>query len=665
MEVAEASIAELRAALDAGEVTAVGLVEAYLRRIGAYDHHGPRLNSVPVLSPTVFAEARASDLRRAAGHPLSPLDGIPYTAKDSYKASGLPVSGGSPAFEHLIASADSFVISRLRAAGAILLGLTTMPPLANGGMQRGLHGRAESPYNGAYLTSAWASGSSNGSGTATAASFGAFGLGEETWSSGRAPASCNALYAYTPSWGTISIRGNWPLVPTMDVVVPHTRGMGDMLAVLDAIVADDSDTRGNFWRTQDWVSIPPASELRPKSYPSLLAQAASPLPLQGKRIAFPRCFLGEDDHIPTRASVVALARAAAARLESLGAEVVYTDLPVRDAYEVRDGSRGKDWFQGGLAPGYVPEAFWQHELVDLAAFALDDFLSANGGTPASFAQADAAKVFPLPLGQIKGDYGDDMEMGHYVGIVAKGTSPPEAIPTIAEGVRGLNRAREELLEAWLDESHIDALAFPTLADVAPADADHNPQSHGIATRDGTWVANGNLWVRHLGVPTVTVPMGADGDTRMPFGLTFAGRAWDDAALLSLGAAYGDGVERPLPARAPPLGAPLRAVAEVGGEGEVGDGELALSVQTSYGDSTVQYAITATAPAPIASATATLNGRDVPISLDGATLTARGVVPADELNILHSQYTRPYGSIVVVTVRCAGAELGAYTIVNGR
>ena len=169
---------------------------------------------------------------------LGTLDGIPYTAKDSYLAEGLTAAAGSPAFEHLVAQRDAFTIERLRGAGAVLLGLTNMPPMANGGMQRGVYGRAESPYNAEYLTAAFGSGSSNGSGTATAASFAAFGLGEETWSSGRAPASNNALCAYTPSRGVISVRGNWPLVPTMDVVVPHTRTMADLLVVLDVIVAD-------------------------------------------------------------------------------------------------------------------------------------------------------------------------------------------------------------------------------------------------------------------------------------------------------------------------------------------------------------------------------------------------------------------------------------------
>lgn len=81
--------------------------------------------------------------------------------------------------------------------------------MAAGGMQRGVYGRAESPYNADYLAAAFASGSSNGSAVATAASFGLFGMGEETISSGRSPASNNGLVAYTPSRGLISIRGNW------------------------------------------------------------------------------------------------------------------------------------------------------------------------------------------------------------------------------------------------------------------------------------------------------------------------------------------------------------------------------------------------------------------------------------------------------------------------
>jgi len=298
IEVTEVSIAQLRAALEAGQTTAVELVQAYLARIDAYD--GPNtataLNAVVVRNPEAMAEARASDARRAKGETLGPLDGIPYTAKDSYLVKGLTAASGSPAFADLVAHRDAFTIERLRAAGAICLGKTNMPPMANGGMQRGVYGRAESPYNAAYLTAPFASGSSNGAGTATAASFSAFGLAEETWSSGRGPASNNGLCAYTPSRGVISVRGNWPLTPTMDVVVPYARTMADLLEVLDVVVAEDPDTRGDLWRLQPWVPIPSVDSVRPASYAELAVKSDA---LAGKRLGVPKMYINADPEAGT------------------------------------------------------------------------------------------------------------------------------------------------------------------------------------------------------------------------------------------------------------------------------------------------------------------------------------------------------------------------------
>ncbi|TIW18591.1 MAG: amidase, partial [Mesorhizobium sp.] len=109
----EASIADQRHALEQGTVTSVELTGAYLRPIAHYDRHGIALNAVPIFNPKMFEEAAASDRRRRQGKTLGPLDGIPYTAKDSYKAKGLTVAAGSHAFEHLVATDDSFTIARL------------------------------------------------------------------------------------------------------------------------------------------------------------------------------------------------------------------------------------------------------------------------------------------------------------------------------------------------------------------------------------------------------------------------------------------------------------------------------------------------------------------------------------------------------------------------
>ena len=571
IDVVEASIADLRAALEDGRTTSVELVEAYQDRIAAYD--GPetdtKLNSVIVTNPQALAEAAASDERRAAGETLGPLDGIPYTAKDSYMVAGLTVASGSPAFADLIAQKDALTIERLRAGGAICLGLTNMPPMANGGMQRGLYGRAESPYNADWLTSAFASGSSNGSGTATTASFAAFGLGEETWSSGRAPASHNALIAYTPSRGVISVRGNWPLVPTMDVVVPHTRTMADLAEVLDVIVADDEQSRGDFWRVQPWVEIPKASAVRPDSYAALLPEsvAAAQTVLAGKRLGVPRMYINADDEagtnpnggiggptgqrVETRASVMEAWTAARADLESAGAEVVETDFPVVSNYE---GDRpGAPTI---ATRGFVTAAYLDREINDLSSWGWDDFLAANGDPKLNtLAEVDGDLIFPHPPGALPDRYvGFDDDIATYPEQVRTNryVSVTE-VPELESGVRGLEETRRVDLEQWMDEHGLDAVIFPAMADVGPADMDVDEASADLGWRNGTWVANGNLVLRHLGIPSVTVPMGTMSDTGIPVGLTIAGRGWDNSALIEIAAAFeATGDRREAPPRTPRL-----------------------------------------------------------------------------------------------------------------
>lgn len=568
IDVVEASIADLRRALDTGAATSVELVDAYLARIAAYD--GPdtdtALNAIVVANPEARTEAEASDARRARGETRGPLDGIPYTAKDSYLVRGLTAAAGSPAFADLVAQRDAFTIERLRSGGAICLGLTNMPPMANGGMQRGVYGRAESPYNADFLTAPFASGSSNGSGTATAASFGAFGLGEETWSSGRGPATNNALCAYTPSRGVISTRGNWPLVPTMDVVVPHTRTMADLLEVLDVIVADDAEVRGDFWRAQPWVSLPQSSEVRPTSYHALSTDAAAAL--DGARIGIPRMYINADSdagtaddagiggptgrRIATRPSVIDQWQAARRSLEAAGATVVDVDFPVVSNYEGDRPGAPTIATRGLVTPEYL-----HREIVDLSAWAWEDFLRANGDPRLhTLAEVDGASIFPHPEGALPDRYtGFDDDIAEYPEWVRENPGVGfEDMPELPDGLRGLEETRRVDLEQWLDELELDAVVFPAVADVGSADMDVNESSADLGWRNGTWIANGNLTIRHLGIPTVTVPMGLMADIGMPIGLTFAGRAYDDSSLLRLAAGF-EAVGAPGERRTPPLRTP--------------------------------------------------------------------------------------------------------------
>jgi len=659
MDVIEAGIADLRAALEAGRVTSVQLVAAYLDRIAAYDRQGITLNAVPVLNPAMFDEARASDARRAAGAVLGPLDGIPYTAKDSYKVRGLTVASGSPAFADLVATDDAFAISRLRAAGAVLIGLTNMPPMANGGMQRGVYGRAESPYSAEYLTAAFASGSSNGSGTATAASFAAFGLGEETWSSGRAPAANNGLCAYTPSRGVISVRGNWPLVPTMDVVVPQARRMADLLALLDVIVADDPQTRGDFWRSQPWVALPRPSDVRPVSYPALALGAS----LAGKRIGVPGMYINADplagtaarpgiggptgQRIETRPSILALWQAARAAMERAGAEVVVVDFPVITNYEGdRPGSPTI------ATRGLVSPAYLQREILDLSVWSWDDFLKANGA--AGLAAVEGALIFPRPAGSLPDRYdgfGDDLATypdharAHPVASFLE-------IPHLAEGLAGLEETRRVDLEVWMDGLGLDAVVFPAVADVGAADADVNPASADRAWANGVWVANGNLAIRHLGIPTVTVPMGVMADTGMPAGLTFAGRAHDDAALLSLAAAFEAACPgRVAPPRTPALASRHAPAANL-------PATLRLEVALAPGNpGRERLRVVVTSEADLVEVT--VGGRPLDLANSGERWTGEVDLAVNDQR--HSEWRGPYGHLVVAT---GNGRIGAFEVIGG-
>ncbi|AZO15373.1 amidase [Mesorhizobium sp. M2A.F.Ca.ET.043.05.1.1] len=666
LHLVEASIADLRRALEDGTVTSVELVAAYLRRIVHYDRHGITLNAVPVLNPNMFEEAEASDWRRRAGKALGPLDGIPYTAKDSYKVKGLTVAAGSPAFEHLVATEDAFTIARLRAAGAVLIGLTNMPPMANGGMQRGVYGRAESPYNKDFLTAAFASGSSNGSGTATAASFAAFGLGEETWSSGRAPASNNALTAYTPSRGVISVRGNWPLVPTMDVVVPHTRSIADMLELLDVVVADDAEARGDFWRVQPWVDIPKASTLRPASYTALPLQGA----LKGKRLGVPKMYIGKDDGadrpIETRASVLELWRQAARDLQALGAEVVEVDFPVVSNYE-RDRPGERSMVDRGL----VPPEFAEREIWDLSIWSWDDFLRANAD-PAipDLASVDGAKIFPQPPGALRDRYGEaDFDLAQYVERAKRGVARLEDIPTIGEGLKGLEATRRVDFEDWLHANRLDAVVLPAVADVGPADADVNEASARLAWRNGTWVANGNLVWRHLGIPTVTVPMGTMVDIGMPVGLTFAGKAYDDTALLTMAGDYERATKRrTAPPRTPALADDVFAAGS-GVRRGAGDAPFALKLtaETVHAGDTDEIAIALEIEPAESEATVKVhvNGEPVIMRAGGNRYRGRIVLPAATHQGFHSVWRGSYGSIVTAIAKSPdGRAAGAYVVTGG-
>ncbi len=545
VDVVELSIGEMLEALAFGEITSVDLVCAYLNRIAYYDRTGLCLRAVPVLNPRCLEEAAASDERRRAGE-AGPLEGVPFTVKDSYKVKGLTVASGSPALANLVATEDAAPVAQLRAAGAVLIGKTNMPPMAAGGIQPGVYGYARSPYHPEYLTGAYGSGSSNGSATATATSMCAFGMGEETVSSGRSPATNNALVAYTPSRGVISIRGNWPLRPTCDVVVPHTRSVADLERLLDVLAVKDPNTVGDFWREQSVVKLPDPESVfeHPISRPR-------PGRLDGLRIGVPKIFIGEDsvpvDPPVIRPTVRLLWDRAAEDLTALGAEVVEVDFPVVSNYEEdRPSARGLP------ARGFVPASWRGLEGGPMTAMALDRFLRVNGDAElTSWADVDGDDVFPdedapVPVWITRARGGFDW--ARLAELVKQGLPESyEELPGLAQLLTGLELARKLDLEEWMKNQQLDFIVFPAAGDVGRDDLFSRPESLADASRNGVVYSNGNRVIRHLGIPTVTVPMGLMADIQMPAGLTFAGPAYSDDRLIDYAYAYEQATRRREPA----------------------------------------------------------------------------------------------------------------------
>ncbi|KAK5108035.1 hypothetical protein LTR62_008870 [Meristemomyces frigidus] len=545
----EASLSDLQNALNTGTISSVELVTKYLQRIVTYDTRGPCLNSMVLYNPYLYKEAAASDARRANGKVLGPLDGIPYTLKDSMMYEGMTCANGSPAFKDLQANSDSFVGAQLRKAGAVLMGKTNTPPMMASGMHRGLFGRAESPYNLDYLTAAFSSGSSNGCATSTAASFAAFGLGSETVSSGRSPASNNGLVAYTPSRTVISPRGIWPLYPTCDVVVPQTRTVKDMLTILDILTVEDVTADGDFWRQQKFVHVPSVD--RPDSWLSIIDDSTHSL--QGKRIAVPAMYINEPDPaakpVTTSPALLTLWHRARADLEALGATVITTAFPLVSNYE-DDSVSGHANNVRGFTPGWNTK-----ERGELVAYLWDDFLRANDDPKyPNLASIDGTQMFPArPQGYLPDRWLETKNFINYPSLPSlaqrrAGTSLWQ-IDGIAEALPALEAQRKRDLEVWMDGQGIDLVVFPACGDVGRADLEVHESSAEHALRNGVKYSNGNRAIRHMGVPTISVSMGVLAGSGMPVNLTFAGKHGQDRELLGWAYAY---EQRTRHRRAPPV-----------------------------------------------------------------------------------------------------------------
>lgn len=257
--VEEVALTELARALAAGETTSLALTEAYLARIAALDADGPRLNAVIELNPRAREEARARDAERGADGSRGVLHGIPILIKDNIDALPMATSAGSLALAGHHPPRDAFLVQRLRAAGAVILGKTNLSEWANfrssrstsGWSSRG--GQTRNPY----ILDRNPCGSSSGSGSAAAASLAAAAVGTETDGSIICPAAVNGLVGIKPTVGRISRDGIVPISHLQDTAGPMARSVADAAVLLQAMLGDDpSDpasvaAQGHPWRDPD------------------------------------------------------------------------------------------------------------------------------------------------------------------------------------------------------------------------------------------------------------------------------------------------------------------------------------------------------------------------------------------------------------------------------
>jgi Asp-tRNA(Asn)/Glu-tRNA(Gln) amidotransferase A subunit family amidase len=237
-QVAETTIDEIHAAMKSGKLTARQLVQAYLDRISAFDKKGPALNCIITLNSRALEDADKLDAVFKRSGLLGPLHGIPVLVKDEIDTAGMPTTLGTVVFKDYQPSRDAFAIERLRKAGAIILGKTTLGEFAMGDTYGSLFGVSRNPYD----LERTVGGSSGGSACAVTASFATVAIGEETLASLRRPAAWNDVVSLRPTPGLVSRSGMWDGYPSPTAQMgPMARTVKDLAQLLDAMVGYDAE----------------------------------------------------------------------------------------------------------------------------------------------------------------------------------------------------------------------------------------------------------------------------------------------------------------------------------------------------------------------------------------------------------------------------------------
>jgi len=479
----EATISQLQAAMSSGQLTAERLVELYLERIEAIDRHGPTLNSVIEINPDALEIARALDRERADSGARGPLHGIPVLIKDNIATDDrMQTTAGSLALLGARVPRDAFVARKLREAGAVILGKTNLSEWANfrgDASSSGWSGRGGQTRN-PYVLDRTPCGSSSGSGAAIAANLAAAALGTETDGSILCPSAINALVGIKPTVGLTSRAGVVPISHSQDTVGPMTRTVADAAIMLGAIVGIDEHD----------VATAASDGLYHSDYTKFLDADG----LRGARIGIAR-----EHFFGYSAKADAIVNAAIERMRELGAEII-DNTDIATAKQMRSSESEMTVL---LYEFKADLNAYLAGLLDSPVRSLADVIAFN----------DAHEEQELRY------------FGHDLMVKAQATPSLEDqvyLDALAENRR---LAREEGIDAVMNEHKLDALVMPT---TSPAWCiDHINGDHHIG---------GSAQPPALaGYPAITVPAGYTFE--LPIGITFMGRAYSEPTLIKLAYAF--------------------------------------------------------------------------------------------------------------------------------
>ena len=487
----EATIADVQNSILSEDMSCVDVVQGYLRRIDAYDKP-TGLNAVIFTNPNAIEEAERIDERIAAGDQLGPLFCAPVLLKDNFDTSDMPTSGGSIALKNSIPPDDAFMVGKLREADAIIVAKTNMAEWAFSPRQT-----ISSSYGttaNAYDLDRVPAGSSGGTASATAASFGVIGMGSDTGNSIRGPSSHLALFGIRSTIGLTSRDGVIPLFLDRDIAGPMTRTVTDGAKAFNVLAGYDP---------QDPYTAAGRAR-READYTSFLNSDA----LQGKRIGVLRALVNTEDADP---AVIEVFEEALLDLEQAGAEIA-------DDFAITDFDT------------HIEADNWCNRFrYDMAQY----LASLGNSSPIT----DVLQV--LESGEYSPYIKDRLERwGANPADVHPGDMDPPC-PDYSQH-EGRQAFLAEVIKS-MDDAGVDAIVYPSWT---------NPPAHLDNAVEEYLGDNSQLIAPATGMPAVTVPMGYS-HGNLPAGLQILGRPYSEGLLIGLAYAY----EQATMHRRPPVGFP--------------------------------------------------------------------------------------------------------------